>query len=325
MPDDALLAAADQGKLSTPDQVAEQAARLLADPRADETLADFITQWLELGPLASVIKDTAVYPTYKPELRDSMRAETVALSHEVLRGAAPTYSALLTAPYTFVDSRLAQYYGVTPDANGRVDLSGTARLGLLTQGAVMSVKGNSYRTSPVRRGKFILNRLLCQTVPPPPPDVVPELPPPDPTKTIRQQMADHRQKPSCAVCHDTMDLLGFAFEHFDGAGNYRINDMGHPIDASGSATIDGKVASFVDAAALAKILASSSEAHDCFTRQWIRYAIDRFEQTADAAAVSYLTTMYEGTGLDTRDLIVRITRTLPFSHRAPADGEVLTP
>jgi hypothetical protein len=325
MPDDALIAAADAGNLSTPDQIAQQAARLLQDPRADETLADFITQWLELGPLSTAIKDTSVYPTFKPELKDSMRAETVALSHDVLRSAAPTFSALLTAPYTFVDANLAKYYGVTPDANGRVDLTGTARLGLLTQGAVMSVKGNSYRTSPVRRGKFVLNRLLCQTVPPPPPNVVPELPPPDPTKTIRQQMAEHRSQPSCAVCHDTMDLLGFAFEHFDGAGNYRPNDMGHPIDSSGSATIDGRVASYQDAAALAKILASSHEAHDCFTRQWMRYAIDRFEQTADAAAVNYLTTTYEGSGLDTRDLIVRITRTLPFSYRAPADGEVLIP
>jgi hypothetical protein len=325
MPDDALFAAADANELTTPDQIADQAARLLQDPRADETLADFITQWLELGPLSTTIKDANVYPTFKPELLDSMRAETVALSHDVLRGTAPTFSALLTAPYTFVDAQLAQYYGVVPDANGRVDLSGTARLGLLTQGALMSVKGNSYRTSPVRRGKFVLNRMLCQTIPPPPPNVVPELPPPDPTKTVREQMAEHRSQPSCAACHNTMDLLGFAFEHFDGAGNYRINDMGQPIDSSGSATIDGQVASFADAAALAKVLASSHEAHDCFTREWIRYAIDRFEQSADTAAVSYLVTTYEGSGLDTRDLIVRITRTLPFSHRAPADGEVLTP
>jgi hypothetical protein len=122
-----------------------------------------------------------------------------------------------------------------------------------------------------------------------------------------------------------MDLLGFAFEHFDGAGNYRNDDSGHPIDSSGSATLDGATVNFQDATALAKLLASSHEAHDCFTRQWLRYAIDRFEQTADTAAVGYLTTSYEGSGLDTRDLIVRITRTLPFSHRAPADGEVLTP
>ncbi len=325
MPDDALFAAADAGKLATPDQLAEQATRLLQDPRTDSTLADFVTQWLELGTLSGLIKDANVYPTFKPELRDSMRAETVAFSRDVLRGSQPTFSALLTAPYTFVDARLAQYYGVVPDATGRVDLSGTARLGLLTQGAVMAVKGNSYRTSPVRRGKFVLNRMLCGTVPPPPPDVVPELPPPDPTKTVRQQMADHRSKPSCAACHQTMDLLGFAFEHFDGAGNYRNDDSGHPIDSSGSATLDGATVNFQDATALAKLLASSHEAHDCFTRQWLRYAIDRFEQTADTAAVGYLTTSYEGSGLDTRDLIVRITRTLPFSHRAPADGEVLTP
>jgi hypothetical protein len=326
MPDAALMAAADAGKLTTPDEVAAEATRMLADPRADATLADFITQWLELGTLPDLIKDQANYPAFKPELRASMRAETVAFSHEVLRGSTPTFAALLTAPYTFVDGQLAQYYGVTPDASGRVNLSGTPRLGLLTQGALMAVKGNSYRTSPVRRGKFILNRMLCSTVPPPPPDVVPELPPPDPTKTLRQQMADHRTKASCATCHTIMDALGFAFEHFDGAGNYRANDQGHAIDASGSAMIDGVgTISFQDAAGLANALAASPAAHECFTRQWLRYAIDRFEQDTDTAAVAYLASSYENSHLDTRDLIVKITRTLPFSHRAPAPAEVLTP
>jgi hypothetical protein len=325
MPDAALMAAAGAGRLATPDQVAEQAARLLMAPRADETLADFVTQWLELGTLHDLIKDAAVYPAFKPALRDSMRAETVAFARDVLRGPSPTFAGLLTSPYTFVDVPLAQYYGVTRDASGRVDLSGTARLGLLTEGALMAVKGNSYRTSPVRRGKFILNRLLCMVVPPPPPDVVPELPPPDPTKTVREQMAEHRSNPSCASCHTTMDALGFAFEHFDGAGNYRVDDRGNVIDASGTVTLDGKPVQFRDAADLVKALASSPAVHECFTRQWLRYAIDRFEQDADSSAVAYLASAYESAGLDTRDLIVKITRTLPFSHRAPAPDEVLSP
>lgn len=325
MPDTALIVAADANSLTTPDQIAAQARRLLDDPRADETLGDFIAQWLELGPLHDAIKDASAYPTFKPELRDSMRAETVAFSRDVLRSASPTFDNLLTAKYTFVDGGLAQYYGFSPDKTGRVDLTGTARLGLLTQGAVMAVKGNSYRTSPVRRGKFILNRMLCSTVPPPPPNVVLELPPPDPTKTLRQQMAEHRSMASCAACHTTMDAIGFAFEHFDGAGNYRANDHGQPIDASGSAPIDGATVAFQDATDLATALASSPEAHACFTRQWLRYAIDRFEQDADAAATAHLDASYEASSLNTRDLIVEITRTLPFSHRAPAEGEVLTP
>jgi hypothetical protein len=325
MPDATLLAEADLGRLQTPDQIAQQAARLLADPRADATFADFVTQWLELGPLKDTIKDTAVYPTFKPELRDSMRAETVAFARDVLRGPSPTFSSLLTAPYTFVDAKLAQYYGVSADSSGKVDLSGSARLGFLTQGALMSVKGNSYRTSPVRRGKFILNRLLCLGVPPPPPNVVPELPPPDPSKTIREQMAEHRNNPSCAACHTTMDALGFAFEHFDGAGNYRSAENGRPIDASGSATIDGMTFTFDGAADLATALAASPASQACFARQWLRYAIDRFEQDADAAAVAYLTSMYGASRLDTRDLIVQITRTIPFTHRAPSPGEVLGP
>jgi hypothetical protein len=276
MPDDTLMAAADTDKLTTPDAIAEQAARLLASPRADETLGDFITQWLELGPLRDVIKDAANYPAWRPELRDSMRAETVAFARDVLRGSSPSFATLLTAPYTFVDGPLAQYYGVKPDVTGRVDLSGTARLGLLTQGALMAVKGNSYRTSPVRRGKFILNRMLCTVIPPPPPNVVPELPPPDPQKTVREQMAEHRTNPSCASCHTVMDQLGFAFEHFDGAGNVRSDDRGHPIDSSGSVTFDANMPiQFRDARDLAQALAASPAAHQCFVRQWMRYAIDR--------------------------------------------------
>jgi hypothetical protein len=123
-----------------------------------------------------------------------------------------------------------------------------------------------------------------------------------------------------------MDSLGFAFEHFDGAGNYRQDDRGHPIDASGSVSLDATTTiAFQDASDLAKALASSTSAHECFVRQWLRYAIDRFELDADEAAVTYLASSYEGSHLDTRDLIVKITRTLPFSHRAPAQDEVLTP
>jgi len=325
MPDDALLAAADAGQLSTPDQVAAQAQRLLADTRADDTLGDFISQWLELGPLSSSVKDSNAFPDFSPALVPSMVSETLAFTRDVLRGSAPTFTNLLTAKYTFADAPLAKYYGVTPDGSGRVDLSSNARLGLLTQASLMAVKGNSYRTSPVRRGKFILNRLLCTVVPPPPPNVVPELPAPDPKLTVRQQMAEHRSNPACAGCHNQMDALGFAFEHFDGAGKYRQLDGVNTIDASGSTTLDGKPISFNDAGELAALLAKSSEAQACFARQWLRYGIDRFEQDADSAASDYLESSYRQSGLDTRALIVAITRTLPFTHRAPAPGEVPAP
>ena len=325
MPDATLMAAADGNHLSTPEEVAAQAQRLLADPRADEALSDFVTQWLELGPLSTSLKDATAYPTFKPELLDSMRAETVALSRDVLRGGTPTLANLLTARYTFVDAPLAAYYGVTADATGRVDLGATGRLGLLTQGSVMSVKGNSYRTSPVRRGKFVLNRLLCSSVPPPPPFAVPELPAPDPTKTVRQQMAEHRANPACASCHGVMDPIGYGFEHFDGAGKFRQTDNNLPIDSSGTIALDGATVAFNDATELATALASSADVRDCFATQWLRYALGRFEQDADAATVQHLLDFYDQSGANTRDLIVEITRTLPFSHRAIAAGEVTTP
>jgi hypothetical protein len=325
MPDDTLLGAADAGLLATPDQIAAQAQRLLGDARADEVISDFILQWLELGPLLNITKDQNVYAEYSPELRASMQAETLTFTRDVLRSATPTFSNLLTAKYSFADDPLARYYGVTADASGRIDLTGSGRIGILTQGSVMAVKGNSYRTSPVRRGKFVLNRLLCGSVPPPPVNVVPDLPPPDPTLTQREQMAQHRADPACAPCHVTMDSLGFAFEHFDGAGRYRSDEGGLPIDASGSVNLDGADVTFADASELVANLATSAKVQQCFARQWLRYAIDRFEQDADAAAVDYLTTSFQESGLDATQLMVEITRTLPFSHRAPAAGEVLTP
>jgi hypothetical protein len=325
LPDSQLMAVADASQLHTPDQIAAQAARLLADPRTDDTFMDFVSQWLELGPLPQLIKDANAYPDWKPELLTPMRNESTAFARDVLRSSSPTFANLLTARYTFVAEPLATYYDVTPDRDGRVDLSGTARLGLLTQAALMAVKGNSYRTSPVRRGKFILNRLLCQSVPPPPPNVVPELPPPDPTKTLREQMAMHRDSLVCASCHDRLDNLGFAFEHFDGAGNYRETEGGHAIDATGSALLDGTKIEFRDATELVQALANSKEAQACFARQWLRYALDRFEQPADDVAVGQLATSYTNAALDTRKLIVEITRTLPFTHRAPAPGEDLSP
>jgi hypothetical protein len=325
MPDDTLLAAADAGQLSTPDQVAAQAERMVQDARADEAIADFVSQWLELTPLSALVKDTNVFPGFTPELRAAMHDETVAFTRDVLRSATPTFTALLTADYTIAQPSLAQYYGVSADGAGKANLSGTGRLGLLTQASVMSVKGNSYRTSPVRRGKLVLNRLLCGNVPPPPKDVVPDLPPPDPTKSLREQMAEHRTNPSCASCHNTMDALGFAFEHFDGAGKLRELDGAQPIDSSGSITLDSAVVNFGDAAELARLLADSPESQHCFSRQWLRFALDRFEQDADAAAAKFLEDGYVAAGLDTRKLIVDITRTLPFSHRALTEGEVLAP
>jgi hypothetical protein len=325
MPDDELMVAAAAGQLSAPDEIAAQAQRLLADPRADETLGDFVSQWLELGNLPSLIKDKNAFPDFNAQLATSMANETLAFTHDVLRGSSPTFTSLLTAKYTFVDPALAKYYGVAADGTGRVDLSANPRLGLLTQASLMAAKGNSYRTSPVRRGKFIINRLLCTVVPPPPPNVVPELPPPNPMLTVRQQMAEHRSSPACASCHTQMDALGFAFEHFDGAGKQRELDGKNAIDSSGSVQLDGATLSFANASELSTGLSKSATAQHCFARQWLRYAIDRFEQDADSSATKSIENSYSQGGLDTRALIVAITRTLPFTHRAPAPGEVLAP
>jgi len=227
MPDDALLAAADAGQLATPTKSRSKrnACSTIRAPIWCSATSPRSGSSLFRCPRSS--KTTAFFPAFTPALRDAMQAETLAFTRDVLRGSAPTFTSLLTANYTIAQPALAAYYGVAADASGHADLSGTGRLGLLTQASVMSVKGNSYRTSPVKRGKFVMNRMLCSSVPPPPANVVPDLPAPDASKSLREQMAEHRTNPTCAACHDSMDALGFAFEHFDGAGKFRDLD-GHP-------------------------------------------------------------------------------------------------
>lgn len=325
MPDEELLVAAQNDELATPDQVEAQTRRMIADARFDQTLGDFATQWLELSELPTILKDTNVYPAFVPGLGQAMLDEARAFVRDVFRSSSPTLDSLLHSTASRVSPELANFYGVAPSADGVVDLGPAGRQGILMQSGFLAAKGNSYRTSPVRRGKLVLNRLLCIDVPPPPPNAVLELPPPDPNLTLREQMAEHAASPGCATCHETMDPLGFAFEHFDGAGSYRELEGNLPIDATGSLEMGGDTWSFDGAPALIDELAKSREVHDCFARQWLRYALDRFEQPEEKGAVTALLNAHEESGLDWSELLVEITRSKPFSHRALRAGEVTTP
>jgi hypothetical protein len=238
-PDPALLELGASGRLHEPAVLAAEVARLLADPRADSLATDFAAQWFELPSLWERTPDPARFPGFDDELRSSLRAETEMLFRAVLREGRDVRD-LLDCDFTHVDRRLAAFYGLpepTGDGFHRVVLPTALRErgGVLGHGSVLAVTSNPTRTSPVKRGKWILENLLGQ--PPPPPtagtDSLRNEAAVDSAASFREQLAQHRARAECAGCHVRMDSLGFALEHYDVIGRHRPTDAGGPIDSSG--------------------------------------------------------------------------------------------
>jgi mono/diheme cytochrome c family protein len=236
IPDDTLLDLAIKGRLSDPVVLARQVTRMLADPKAEALITNFAGQWLYLRELATVQTDAR---NFDDNLRRSFRRETELLFGSIVRDDRPLLE-LLTADYTFLDERLARHYGI-PNVHGshfrRVALApDSPRRGLLGHGSMLTVTSVSTRTSPVTRGKWLLENLLGTPVPQPPPGVEVNLEP-DPKAatptTLRQRLEMHRKNPVCASCHKIMDPMGFALENFDLVGTWRATDAGTPIDSTG--------------------------------------------------------------------------------------------
>jgi hypothetical protein len=244
IPDDALLDLAARGKLRDPGVVDQQVRRMLADERSRALVANFAGQWLYLRNLRLAAPNASVFPEFDDNLREAFQRETELFIEEQLRSD-PSVEELLTANYTFVNERLAEHYGL-PNVYGshfrKVTFSDDRRAGLLGQGSILTVTSEPNRTSPVKRGKWLLENLLGAPPPPPPPNV-PALKENDeggkPT-TVRERMEQHRKNPVCASCHAQMDPIGFALDNFDAIGRWRTVDheAQAPIDASGT-LIDG--------------------------------------------------------------------------------------
>ncbi len=326
MPDQELFAAADHGELRTPEQLASQARRLLADQKAFDMFDDFDAQWLGLLDLKNVTKDTGAYPSFSAELARSMdRERREFLSFVLGPNGDGKLQTLLTAAFSFVDAKLAPLYGVTPgatDAFQQVMLDPAQRAGILTQPAFLTAHAAPGGSHPIKRGKQILLRLLCEELPPPPPNV-PALPPPAPGLTTRERFAQHGQNACAAGCHEKMDPLGFAFEHYDGMGAYRLTEADTSVDASGTVLLDGTSQQFGDAVALNKLLATSGAVRSCMTRQLLRYAIRRREATGDEASLTLIDDAFARSDYDLREALVALVSSRTFAYRKPAPGEVL--
>ncbi|MEM9460937.1 MAG: DUF1592 domain-containing protein [Myxococcota bacterium] len=323
IPDDELFAAADAEQLQTAEQLEAQARRMLDDPRADRVFDDFHLQWLDLRGTSTQIKDTNVFPQATPELMASMEEETRRFVRWVLRGDGEgTLGQLLTASFSVIDDRLAALYGVEAPVVpfSPVELDPSQRIGLLTQPAFLASHAGTALTNPAARGKLLSERLLCRALPPPPDDV-PELEPPAPGSTTREQFEEHSKNPACRGCHETIDPLGFSLEHYDAIGGFREQEFGEPVDASGTLTLDDSTLTFSSMVELAPRLATSPTVQRCVATQWFRYAIGRAELPADEGSREAIFAAFEDSDFDIRELMVAIVSSPTFRERAPNPGE----
>lgn len=324
MPDDSLFAAAAAGELGDKDDLAAQVDRLLADPRARETISQFHLQWFGVDEIEGLEKNPEVFPDFSPALATAMRAETAAFAAHVVLDGDGMIDSLFTADFAMTDSpELLALYGVTlPSghvAGDPVPLPPGERMGVLTQASVLAEHAHANQTSPVHRGKMVRENLLCQPLPPPPPGVDNVPPSPDPDATSRERFEQHRADPSCAACHEMIDPIGFAFEHYDGIGKWRDLEAGAPVDASGALTVtdvDGPIDGVLE---LSTKLTQSDEVKRCVTRQWFRFAMGRTESDDDLCTNESLETSFVESGGDIQVLIRDLVLSDAFRHRR---GEV---
>jgi hypothetical protein len=327
MPDESLGAAADSGQLETAQQIAGRAESMFDDPRARKALPEFYRQWLGLGGLTSLGKDSGVHPEFDPALREAMSAELPAFVQHVLWSADRRLGTLLTAPLGFVSGPLAGLYGVSAPAGSTpqlVKLDPAERAGVLTQAGFLAVHSLPNQSSPVRRGKFVRERVLCQEAPAPPPNLNVTPPEVDASRSTRERFAEHTESAACSTCHELMDPIGFGFESYDAIGRFRRTDGTKPIDSSGwvvrSRDLDGP---FASARELAMKLAGSRQVQDCVATQSFRYAMGRFEGSGDACSLGELRQAFSDSGGDLRKLLIAITQTEAFLYRPALESEAL--
>ena len=298
IPDDQLLDLAEQNKLHEPAILEQQLRRMLADRRSEALVNNFAAQWLYLRDIESKQPDEILFPEFDQTLREAMRQETELFLSSVFRENRSILD-LLSANYTFLNERLAQHYGI-PGIRGSYFRRytfppGSPRGGLLGEGSFLTITSYANRTSPVLRGKWVLQNLLASPPPPPPPNV-PSLKTegkdPGTTLTMREAMTAHRANPACAGCHARMDPIGFAMETFDADGKYRDRDNGNPIDVSGVLP-DGR--KFEGVAGLKKeLLRNPDQFVSAAAENLLMYALGRNIQYYDEPAVRQIVRAAKG-------------------------------
>ncbi|HEX6765011.1 MAG TPA: DUF1592 domain-containing protein [Polyangiaceae bacterium] len=324
VPDQALLDAAASGTLATRADVEREARRLVLDERAKRGILHFYLQWLKLADYAEVEKDRVLFTRWDDELHEELGRETTRFLEAILWEDDARFETLMTAPYTFADAVLADFYDLPVDNPDETELvrkdfgPGVPRAGLLTQASILSTQAKANQTDPIHRGKFIRTQFFCTEPPPPPPDLVVSPPVLNPRKTTRERFAEHRTDDNCAGCHDLLDPVGLIFEHYDAIGRYRETENGTPVDATGYLS-DTDVTGTIDGVPeLAVRLTESAQVKSCMVKQWFRFTFGRGETDADACTLDRLETVFDKTHGDMRELLVALTQTDPFMHATPS-------
>jgi uncharacterized protein DUF1592/uncharacterized protein DUF1588/uncharacterized protein DUF1585/uncharacterized protein DUF1595/uncharacterized protein DUF1587/cytochrome c len=326
IPDDALLDAAANGTLGQPAVLERQVRRMLGDPRAKALVDNFVSQWLTFGKLSGVVPDVDAYPEFDENLREAFREETRLFVSSQLREDRPV-SELLSANYSYVNERLARHYRI-PNVYGshfrRVTFADGVRGGLLGQGSVLTVTSYPNRTSPVLRGRWLLDNILGSPPPPPPPDV-PQLNENDASgrpRSIREQMEAHRRSPSCAVCHVRMDPLGFSLENFDALGKWRTTIDTLPIDASASLPDGTK---FDGVAGLRRLMNEHQEDFArTLTQKLLTYALGRSVEASDWPTIRQITRQAAPGAYRWSALVTGVVSSTPFRMSTSQPDTVAT-
>jgi hypothetical protein len=316
IPDDELLKLAIDGTLHEPAVLEKQTRRMLADVKARALVTNFANQWLYLRELKNANPDITVFPDFDDNLRQGFQRETEMLFEAVMREDRSVLD-LLDADFTFVNERLAKHYGI-PNVYGpefrRVPVPSDARRGLLGQGSLLLVTSNANRTSPVIRGKWILENLLGSQAPVPPPDVPPlEEKPTAAARSVRERIEQHRSNPACAGCHKIMDPIGLALENFDAIGRWRTTDEGVAIDGSGQ-LVDGTQ---VDGpSSLRKAMLGRSDAFIAsLTEKLLMYGMGRELKFYDMPAVRAIMRDSAKNRYRFSELVMGIVKSAPFQMK----------
>jgi hypothetical protein len=316
MPDEELLRLAEARRLRTPGVLEGQVRRMLADAKSSALAEQFAGQWLETRSLDAVKPDATKFPEWSAELRDAMRMETRLFFEAVVRENRPL-SDFIDGKYSFLNERLAKHYGVPgvigPDFR-RVYLDTDQRSGVFTQGSVLTVSSYPTRTSPVLRGKFLLENVL-NAPPPPPPPGVPALNEESAgvAQSLRTQMEQHRTNPVCASCHVRMDPLGFSLENYDAIGRWRSQDGTFPIDPSGEFP-NGRT--FAGPQGMKALLRENLDAFTAaVAEKMLTYAIGRGVERYDRSTLRALTRKTAAQEYRMQALITAIVESVPFQQR----------
>jgi hypothetical protein len=319
MPDDALMGAAGDGTILKSDTLTGQVDRMLASPKAQALVDNFAGQWLYIRAFSDLQPDPTTFQMFDQPLRDALKSEAQMLFKDVALNGSPV-STLLTANYLYANDRLASHYGlaaVSSTTPVKVPLTADShRGGILAQGGFLTVTSHPVKTSPVKRGKWVLNQLLCFEVPAPPPGVQTNLDNSTVMGTLRQVLEAHRADPNCSSCHNLMDPIGFGLENYDAVGAYRTQDSGMTIDSGGQLPGGGQ---FSGATQLSSLIASDPRFPSCVTQKLYSYALGRLPiklpTHMDGQTLADITAGFQSGGLSFKDLIKRIVTAPTFLNR----------